>query len=72
MDINDTSQLERLRVAARNPSGKLIVDFLKEQLKDVSFDKINANDLNEKVGQDFKKVQGIREFIQKVLDLLTP
>lgn len=72
IDLNNPSNIDKLKSAALNPSGKLIIRFLEQQLEDVSFKNIDKNKPNDLVGQDFKVVMGIREFISNVISLLTP
>lgn len=72
IDLNNDQQIDKLRNAAISPNGKLILDFFRQQLEEVSFESIAVNQSDELVGQDFKKVEGIRRFIIHILNLLTP
>jgi hypothetical protein len=72
IDLNDSKQSDRLKIAARNPSGKLIVSFLRQRLEDLKYENIDTKRSTELIGQDFKAVSETRKFIEKILDLLTP
>ena len=72
IDINDTKQIEKLKRAAQNPSGQLIVSFLEQQLGELDFEKINDDKSDELAGQDFKVVLKTRKFIKNIISLLTP
>jgi len=72
IDLNNEHQFDKLRNAAISTNGKLILDFFRQQLDEVSFENIAVNQSDEIVGQDFKKVEGIRRFINRVINLLTP
>lgn len=72
IDINNVNQLERLKKAAISSNGKLIIDFLRQQLDDLSYDNLDDTQSDEKAGQDFKVIKKTRKFINNILSLLTP
>jgi len=72
MDINNEDNLEKLRNAAKSPNGKLLMDFLAQQLEALKFEDIDDKQSVEIVGQEFKTVLGIKKFISKFISLLTP
>lgn len=72
IDLNDPKYLQRLQNASKNPAGLLIIDFIRQQLDDLKFEKINTKQSVELIGQEFKAISETRKFITQLLDLLTP
>lgn len=72
VDLNDKVQLDRLKKASTTPSGRRIIEFLKQRLDDISFEKIDTNQSVELIGQQFKAVSETRKFVEDFINLLTP
>jgi hypothetical protein len=73
IDFNNLEELEKLKRIAQSQNGKVIVEFIASQLDgSLSFENINKDQSPDKVALDYMSIRNAREFIIKLIRLLTP
>ena len=72
MDLNNELELNRIIKAANTPQGKAVVEFFSEQLKTVNYDEIDKTLPLEMIGAKYLAVRKTRDYISKLINLLTP
>lgn len=69
IDLNDEKQIEQIKKDARDPGGKRLLDFFQSELPE--FEDIDDKASDEETGREFKRIKGIRKFINGKIKILT-
>lgn len=71
IDIQNEEQRNLLKEAADTEPGKLIVQYLREQMENLDTNRIVRNDRNaSEVNQEFWAKSEARDFIQEIINIL--
>ncbi len=69
-DLNNEKYLNKLIEVGNSKDGLIIVDFLKRELNKINFEKIDGNQLPDKIGLEYLVIKKSREYLKKVLKYL--
>jgi len=67
IDINDDEQVANLKEAINSDEGQLIMEYFNQVLADQDFMEIDESAPNEIVGQEFKVMKKIKQFLNELL-----
>jgi len=71
IDFNDENQIDRLRNACKG-DGKLIIEYLQEELNKVRFEDIDPGQPNDIVGENCKVVGRVRDILENIINFISP
>lgn len=71
IDYNDDNYLQKLSKASNSPQGRIIIEYLREELKQFDYENIDTNKAFEEIGRKYEVYKSINQYLKDILSRLT-